>query len=42
VRLRHGSRPSDLRYGPLLLGVAAVGLIGFALHSIADARYHKI
>jgi len=29
-------------YGPLLLGVVAVGLIGFALYSIADARYRKI
>jgi len=28
--------------GPLLLGVVAVGLIGFALYSIADARYRKI
>jgi hypothetical protein len=29
-------------YGPLLLGVVAAGLIGFALYSIADARYRKI
>jgi hypothetical protein len=29
-------------YGPLLLGLVAAGLIGFALFSIADARYHKI
>jgi hypothetical protein len=29
-------------YGPFLLGVAAAGLIGFALYSIADARYRKI
>lgn len=29
-------------YGPLLLGVVAAGLIGFALYSIADARYAKI
>jgi len=29
-------------YGPVLLGVVAVGLIGFALYSIADARYRKI
>jgi hypothetical protein len=29
-------------YGPMLLGVVAVGLIGFALYSIADARYAKI
>ncbi len=29
-------------YGPVLLGVVAVGLIGFALYSIADARYNRI
>jgi hypothetical protein len=29
-------------YGPLLLGVVAAGLIGFALYSITDARYAKI
>lgn len=29
-------------YGPILLGIVATGLIGFALYSIADARYHKI
>ena len=29
-------------YGPFLLGVVAAGLIGFALYSIADARYRKI
>ena len=28
--------------GALLLGVVAVGLIGFALYSIADSRYRKI
>ena len=28
-------------YGPFLLGVVAAGLIGFALYSIADARYAK-
>ncbi|MEA2354954.1 MAG: hypothetical protein QOD61_1083 [Solirubrobacteraceae bacterium] len=28
--------------GPLLLGVVALGLIGFALYSIADARFRKI
>jgi hypothetical protein len=29
-------------YGPLLLGIVASGLIGFALYSIADARYRKL
>jgi hypothetical protein len=29
-------------YGPLLLGVVAVGLIAFALYSLSDARYRKI
>jgi hypothetical protein len=29
-------------YGPFLLGVVAVGLIGFALYSIVDARYRKV
>ncbi|HET9102281.1 MAG TPA: DUF1206 domain-containing protein [Solirubrobacteraceae bacterium] len=29
-------------YGPLLLGLVAVGLIGFALYSIADARYRRV
>jgi hypothetical protein len=29
-------------YGPFLLGVVAAGLIGFAICSIADARYGKI
>ncbi len=28
--------------GPFLLGIVALGLIGFALYSIADARYRKI
>ncbi|MCW3030583.1 MAG: hypothetical protein JWM66_716 [Solirubrobacterales bacterium] len=29
-------------YGPVLLGFVATGLIGFALYSLADARYHRI
>ena len=29
-------------YGPFLLGVVAAGLVGFAVYSIADARYAKI
>jgi hypothetical protein len=36
------SKVSHLSYGPLLLGVVAAGLIGFALYSMADARYRKI
>lgn len=36
------SRLSHLAYGPFLLGVVAAGLIGFALYSIADARYRKV
>jgi hypothetical protein len=36
------SRLAHSTDGPLLLGVVAVGLIGFALYSIADARYRKI
>jgi Domain of Unknown Function (DUF1206) len=29
-------------YGRLLLGIVAAGLVGFALFSIVDARFHKI
>jgi hypothetical protein len=29
-------------YGPVLLGVVAAGLIGFAGYSIADARYRRV
>lgn len=36
------SQVSHYSYGPILLGIVAAGLIGFALYSIADARYHKI
>jgi len=36
------SKLSHQPYGPLLLGVVAAGLIGFALYSIADARYAKV
>jgi hypothetical protein len=36
------SKLSHQSYGPLLLGVVAAGLIGFALYSIADARYRRI
>jgi Domain of Unknown Function (DUF1206) len=33
---------SHASYGPVLLGVVAVGLIGFAAYSIADARYRRV
>jgi hypothetical protein len=36
------STVSRYSYGPVLLGVVATGLIGFALYSMADARYRKI
>ena len=29
-------------YGPVLLGVVAVGLLGFGAYSIADARYRRV
>jgi hypothetical protein len=29
-------------YGPILLGVVAAGLVGFAAYSIADARYRRV
>ena len=33
---------ADASYGPLLLGIVAVGLLGFALYSALDARYRKV
>jgi hypothetical protein len=33
---------ADSSYGPALLGVVAAGLAGFALYSIAGARYRKV
>lgn len=36
------SQVSHLSYGPILLGIVAAGLLGFALYSIADARYRRI
>ncbi|MGN6257201.1 MAG: DUF1206 domain-containing protein [Solirubrobacterales bacterium] len=33
---------AEASYGPLLLGIVAVGLSGFALYSMADARYRKV
>jgi hypothetical protein len=35
------SKVSHYSYGPLLLAVVAAGLIGFALYSMADARYRR-
>jgi hypothetical protein len=32
----------DSSYGPVLLGVVAFGLLGFALYSVLDARYRKV
>jgi hypothetical protein len=33
---------ADTAFGPWLLGIVAVGLAGFALYSMADARYRKV
>ena len=33
---------ADASYGPVLLGLVAVGLVGFAAYSIMDARYRKV
>ena len=33
---------ADSSFGPLLLGIIAAGLIGFAIYSVADARYRKV
>jgi hypothetical protein len=33
---------ADASYGPILLAAVAIGLAGFALYSIADARYRKV
>ena len=33
---------ADASYGPVLLGLVALGLIGFAAYSAADARFRKI
>jgi Domain of Unknown Function (DUF1206) len=33
---------ADASYGPVLLAVVAVGLSGFALYSMVDARYRKV
>jgi Domain of Unknown Function (DUF1206) len=33
---------ADASYGPILLGIVAAGLIGFAAYSVADARYRRV
>jgi hypothetical protein len=33
---------ADSSYGPVLLGIVAAGLAGFALYSMVDARYRKV
>jgi Domain of Unknown Function (DUF1206) len=33
---------ADASYGPVLLGIVAAGLAGFALYSIVDSRYRKV
>ena len=36
------SKLAHVSYGPLLLGIVAAGLIGFAAYSVADARYRRV
>jgi hypothetical protein len=36
------SKLAHVSYGPVLLGIVAAGLIGFAAYSVADARYRKV
>ena len=33
---------ADASYGPWLLGLVALGLLGFAAYSVADARYRRV
>jgi hypothetical protein len=33
---------ADASYGPYVLGLVAVGLIGFAAYSVADARFRRV
>jgi len=33
---------ADSSYGPVLLGIVAAGLAGFAIYSMVDARYRKV
>ena len=33
---------TQAQYGPALLGIVAAGLAGFAVYSLADARYRKV
>jgi hypothetical protein len=36
------SRLGQASYGPMLLGVVAAGLVGFAVYSVLDARYRRV
>jgi hypothetical protein len=36
------TRVAHASYGPLLLGIVAAGLIGFAAYSVVDARYRRV
>jgi hypothetical protein len=36
------SKLANVSYGPVLLGIVAAGLIGFAAYSVADARYRRV
>ena len=36
------SKLAHVSYGPLVLGIVAAGLIGFAAYSVADARYRRV
>src|SRR5215207_3722185 len=36
------SKLGQASYGPVLLGIVAAGLVGFAAYSIADARYRRV
>ncbi len=36
------TRVAHASYGPVLLGIVAASLIGFAACSVVDARYRKV
>jgi hypothetical protein len=36
------TKVAQASYGPILLGIVAAGLIGFAAYSVVDARYRKV